>query len=265
MRLPLYLSVPLLIFIAPLPVAANTEKTIFSAPDARPIPLAHPTLADLNLPVLMPLPQNASQLRTHLAAAAAAGIPGLTNNPGTDLDEDGSHQDGDKAGNNAPSMFDTWMLLDNLTPGQRYEVRICWAATDPTNFAVTAYDLPTVFSTPALISSLADYANTLPPTSSPASPSTDERSASVMFLRISAAADYVTSSAISSANRDPVLVLADVILDPFVYNIVPRSLLPTIAYLAIVAPLTLLLGRALAVWMMGCAAEVNEEKTKKEQ
>ncbi|KAL1896733.1 hypothetical protein Cpir12675_002681 [Ceratocystis pirilliformis] len=264
MRLPLYLSFSLFIFIAPLPAAANTEKTIFSAPDARPIPLAHPTLADLNLPVLMPLPQNASQLRTHLAASAA-GIPGMTNTPDTDLDEDGSHQDGGKAGNNAPSMFDTWMLLDNLTPGQRYEVRICWAATDPTDFAVAAYDIPTVFSTPALISSLADYANTLPPASSPASPSMSERSASVMFLRISAAADYVTSSAISSANRDPVLVLADVILDPFVYNIVPRSLLPTIAYLAIVAPLTLLLGRALAVWMVGCAAEVDEEKTKKEQ
>lgn len=28
-----------------------------------------------------------------------------------------------------PSGAETWMLLDELTPGKRYEARICWPAT----------------------------------------------------------------------------------------------------------------------------------------
>jgi hypothetical protein len=79
--------------------AANVEKTIFIAPEAVSIPSTHPTLDDLDLPTLTP--QNSSK-RTHITAQ----FP-------TDT---------------APLGPATWLLLDDLKAGQRYEVRICWPA-----------------------------------------------------------------------------------------------------------------------------------------
>lgn len=81
-------------------VSANTEKTIFLAPKRINIPTTHPNLADLQVDTLTP--ENWA-VRTHLAAqfptdAAKYGTP-------------------------------AWLVLDQLTEGQRYEVRVCWAAT----------------------------------------------------------------------------------------------------------------------------------------
>lgn len=79
---------------------ANVEKTIFLAPEAIQIPQQHPNIQDLNLQTLSP---SNPELRRHLLAA----FPKPTSPKGTEA----------------------WFLLDRLTQHQRYEVRICWAAT----------------------------------------------------------------------------------------------------------------------------------------
>ena len=81
-------------------VHGNVEKTIFLAPEAIQIPQQHPNLGDLNLQLLSP---SNSELRRQLPAA----FPTPANPKGTAA----------------------WFLLEKLTPHQRYEVRICWAAT----------------------------------------------------------------------------------------------------------------------------------------
>ncbi len=84
------------------PVLGNVEKTIFLGPEPVEIhnPQQQPNIDSLRLEVLSPL--NAT-LRRQLPAA----FPNLTSPKGTE----------------------TWFLLDRLRQQQRYEVRICWAAT----------------------------------------------------------------------------------------------------------------------------------------
>lgn len=81
-------------------VLANVEKTIFLGPEPIPIPAQHPTLSDLRLDILTPA---SSSVRRRLEAA----FP-------TDAAKHGK---------------EAWLLLANLVKGQRYEVRVCWAAT----------------------------------------------------------------------------------------------------------------------------------------
>jgi hypothetical protein len=81
-------------------VLGNTEKTIFLGPSPVNVQLTHPTLDGLQLDTLTP---NNFTIRTHLKAQF----------PNNEL-RDGK-----------PS----WFVLRNLTQGQRYEVRVCWAAT----------------------------------------------------------------------------------------------------------------------------------------
>lgn len=86
--------------------AANVEKAIFLGPEVVNIPLGSPTLDDLHLDVLTP---DNGTLRTRILASAPLGAA-------TE----------EEAG---PRGKSTWLLLDNLNPGQRYEARISWAAT----------------------------------------------------------------------------------------------------------------------------------------
>lgn len=83
------------------PTIANADKTIFTAPALIPIPQQKPSLADLRLPALTP---DASEIRTNLSRVFPS-------------------EPKDYASGAA-----TWVLLDNLNPGQRYEFRVCWAA-----------------------------------------------------------------------------------------------------------------------------------------
>ena len=91
-------------------VHGNVEKTIFLAPEAIHIPQQHPNLEDLNLEVLSP---SNSRLRRQLPAA----FPTPTN----------------------PKGIEAWFLLDRLTQHQRYEVRICWAATVSLSTSMTYF------------------------------------------------------------------------------------------------------------------------------
>lgn len=123
-----------------------------------------------------------------------------------------------------------------------------------------------VFDTPDLISSLASYSelrrsaflnqkgtasDLLPPSDSLPIASQGVGSTTTLFLRISAAADYFTTNLTLMQNVPPVNVdisekasartdstVADPIgpvLDPFLLNAFPRSLLPTAGYLVLIA------------------------------
>lgn len=79
---------------------ANVEKTIFIAPSALTIPLDHPTFENLQLQTLSP--EN-STIRAQLHSEFPS--------------------------DNTPLGPASWFILSGLTEGQRYEVRVCWAAT----------------------------------------------------------------------------------------------------------------------------------------
>jgi hypothetical protein len=83
-------------------------------------------------------------------------------------------------------------------------------------------------------------------------PTTD----SVLFLRIRAAADYFSLDKALMENVPP--VRADVILDPFLWNVFPRSLVPTAGYVCVVAVVAVLLAR----WVMGAFTGVIEREVR---
>ncbi|KAI9048044.1 hypothetical protein LZ554_007842 [Drepanopeziza brunnea f. sp. 'monogermtubi'] len=187
-------------------IAANTEKTIFLGPRSLQVPVEHPTLEDLQLESLSPKHWS---LRTHIRAEFPT--------------------------NSSRYGQISWYLLHNLHEGQRYEVRICWAATQPTSFRLDTFELPTVMETPELIASLAQYSETRQREVNE-DQERDNRAdgpVSTLLLRIFAAADYFTTNKTLMENIPPVYV--DIILDPFVFNVFPRSLLPTATYLVLVA------------------------------
>lgn len=64
---------------------------------------------------------------------------------------------------------------------------------------------------------------------------------SVLFLRVHAAADYFSADQALMQHVPPVAV--DLILDPFLLNIFPRSLVPTAGWILVVAVLATVLGR----------------------
>lgn len=94
------LYILILLLLQCIAVAGNTEKAIFLGPSQLQVPVTHPTLEDLHLETLSP---RHGFLRTNIQAA----FPADTSRYGQS----------------------TWLLLRALREGQRYEVRICWAAT----------------------------------------------------------------------------------------------------------------------------------------
>lgn len=121
----------------------------------------------------------------------------------------------------------------------------------PTAFYWEEHLLSTVWETPELIQSLSEYAYSRiallgdsqeEPQVEERSPDDDvERHASVLLVRIIAAADYFTDNA--ALMRDPPPVLVDLILDPFVYNVIPRSLIPTVGYILAISIITWFVAR----------------------
>lgn len=247
--------------------SANVEKTIFLGPEPVNIPNQQPSLSSLNIDTLTP--EDWSH-RTYIEAT----FPTADSERGTS----------------------SWFILDSLTEGQRYEVRICWLATasspslltpapppappkkshntshqytcetlttltavppkqQPTAFHLETHTLPAVFDTPELITSLYNYSMSrqdLPrkATTSQGYNGSGEHLSSVLLLRIDAAADYFTTD--RELMRRPEPVLADVILDPFVLNVLPRTLLPTVGYVVLVAAASWALAtRLLMPWVRG--------------
>ncbi|KAF6821649.1 hypothetical protein CSOJ01_00152 [Colletotrichum sojae] len=219
---------------------ANTEKIIFLGPSTVNVPATQPTLGDLRLDVLTP---DDWSRRLHLQAS----FPDAESPLGTT----------------------SWLLLTNLTLHQCYELRVCWAATQPTAFSLDVFELPVVWDTPELITSLASFAfarqpdvDTNHPLSTPL-PGGHEYEASLLFLRISAAADYFTDNATLMAHVENVSV--DVILDPFLLNALPSSLLPTIFYALAVAVLACSLSRVILAGIQTVLAAEGKLETQKKR
>ncbi|KAL3454713.1 hypothetical protein BJX65DRAFT_6553 [Aspergillus insuetus] len=212
--------------ILTLLAAANVEKTIFLGPTPLAIPALHPALDDLDLDRLSP--ENGI-LRTNLNASFPT-----TDKTGTE----------------------SWYFLENLNPGQRYEVRICWLATQPTDFTLRTYTLPQVLEDRSLLSSISAYSSArlsaVPQSQSQkiltrsqrGTPQDAATSDSVLFLQIVAAADYFSLEQALMENVPS--VLADIILDPFLGNVFPRSLVPTACWVTIIAVLAVLVARCVA-------------------
>lgn len=133
------------------------------------------------------------------------------------------------------------------------------ATQEPTSFTLDVHELDTVWGNPELIQSLASYASsrqTDPITDRQASEarrsSAKGRTASVLFLHVQAAADYFTDDVNLMAHPPPALV--DLILDPFLYNVVPRSLIPNAGYLVLVGVVTWFLARWISSTLQSVAA-----------
>lgn len=91
-----------LLLLVGIPLAgANTEKAIFLAPEAIHFPETTPSLDNLRLHTIT---HTRSSIRTSISVEFPAGEDDI---------------------NGAES----WYLLRTLKEGQRYEVRVCWAAT----------------------------------------------------------------------------------------------------------------------------------------
>ncbi|KAH7156141.1 hypothetical protein EDB81DRAFT_928118 [Dactylonectria macrodidyma] len=229
---PSLMPIVALLFATVQSVVANTEKAIFVAPDSVSIPLSKPSLDDLNLHVLTPM---AWSIRANLSRVFPA------------------------EAEDASTGAVTWLLLEDLTPGQRYEIR------QPTSFALEVYEPDAVWDSPELIQSLAEYANSHLPTNSnssrePSPGGQKERESSVLLLQVRAYADYFTDDAVLMQKPPPVLV--DLILDPYLYNAVPRSLLPTIGYLVLVSLVAWYVARTIASKLQSIAI-TTETSTKK--
>ncbi|KAK5172548.1 uncharacterized protein LTR77_002668 [Saxophila tyrrhenica] len=182
-------------------VHANTEKIIFVAPPANHIS----QLGELRgLDVLAPATPS---LRTALSVA----FPTAT-------------------ASKEPQGVESWFLLSDLNPGQRYEVRVCWAAVQPTTFWIDTFEPSAILDDEQLFQKLSDYSQSR--TDKAAKTANDQRP-SVLFLRITAAADFFTTNATLMQHPPPVDV--DIILDPFIGNIFPKSLVPTVIYIIALA------------------------------
>lgn len=133
-------------------------------------------------------------------------------------------------------------------------------AQQPTSFRLSVYQLSEVFDSPELIASLASfsetqqsevnsYENRTPRISRSfkKSPHETDLLQSVLLLQILAAADYYTTNRTLMEQVPPVFV--DIILDPFLMNVFPRSLVPTGIYLIVVAISSWHLAKYIAKWL----------------
>ncbi|KAL4872726.1 hypothetical protein BDV12DRAFT_161412 [Aspergillus spectabilis] len=228
----LYITITTLLTLL---VSANVEKTIFIAPSALSLPATETGFNYLGLQRLSP-PDG--MLRTRLNAS----FPSNESEHGTD----------------------SWYFLENLSPGQRYEVRVCWLATQPTAFTLSTYTLPEILIDTSFRSAITLYSS---PETAPShtkrtpAPAADSELVpeSVLFLRVSAAADYFSLNQTLMENVPP--VLADIILDPFLANIFPKSLVPTACYVAIVACVAIVVARWIAGQFVRMIDSVDDQDT----
>ena len=183
-------------------VNANTEKAIFLAP--KPIRGFEPiTLGDHQ--EVEKLTPSDSSLRKSLPVA----FPTETQ----------------------PYGVESWYLLSSLQQEQRYEVRVCWAAIQPTTFWVDVFDLKDVYTILNLHQDIVDSRQHQQQSIEGGEPQVT--SSSDLFLRIRSAADFFTTNHTLMQTPPPVAV--DIILDPYIGNVFPRSLIPTAAYIVILA------------------------------
>ncbi|KAF5712302.1 hypothetical protein FGLOB1_4550 [Fusarium globosum] len=189
---------------------ANVEKTIFTAPPSLPIPQQKPSLGDLRLPTLTP---DAPNIRTHISRVFPS----------------------------EPKDYASGVATESKLIRLRRQ--------QPTVFNLAVYELDTVWQTPELIQSLANYSFSRQDqeavlTKESTQTEGREREASVLLLQIKSSADYFTNDA--ALMKDPSPVHVDLILDPYLYGIVPRSLVPAAGYLVLVGAVAWFVSRSIA-------------------
>ena len=128
-----------------------------------------------------------------------------------------------------PHGLQSWYLLEDLNKDQRYEVRACWAATQPTNFWLEVFTPGEVLQNSELLRSIDLF---IQHRQEPFEPSS-YRASDVLLLRVEAAADFFTTNKTRMHNPPPVDV--DIILDPFILNVFPSSLKQTALYIVLLA------------------------------
>lgn len=131
------------------------------------------------------------------------------------------------------------------------------------------YEPDTVWGTPDLLQSLSDHiqsqkavptGNNDPRLLNTKASSLDGQEArqSSMLLQVRAFADYFTHEA--ALMREPPPVLVDLILDPYIYNVVPQSLLSTVGYITTIAIITWFVAQSIASRLQSIAAGGIESK-----
>lgn len=145
----------------------------------------------------------------------------------------------------------------------------------PTSFDLTTYPLSATIEDASLLSSLSLFssyrlatldsrlqANTIPRRASvlgDGTPDAGPTADSVLFLHIQTAADYFSHEQSLMENVPPVTV--DLILDPFLLNVFPRSLVPTAGWIGVVTVVAIFVAR----WVSGEIGRVIEEGRTKEE
>jgi len=125
------------------------------------------------------------------------------------------------------------------------------------------YELETVFKSSDLISSLAQFADSRQvdhKTTEGEPTMVYDPISSVLLLRIQAAADYYTMDQTLMQEVPPVYV--DIILDPFILNLVPRSLIPTAVYIIVLAIGSWFLAKSVNQWIHLLAKDEIEAQKK---
>lgn len=135
------------------------------------------------------------------------------------------------------------------------------------------YELSHVWENSELMVSLAQYAYANLPepdfqskdsnTPEKGNSTPQERTASVLLLHVQAAADYFSHDA--TLMKDPQPVLVDLILDPYLYNVLPASLLPTGGYIILVAIVTWFVARWVTSILQNIADEADPSDSKKKR
>lgn len=121
----------------------------------------------------------------------------------------------------------------------------------------------------ALVSSLSHFSATKEHRNSPSernsTKSVNNNDKSVLFLRVLAAADYYTTNTTLMENVPPVAV--DLILDPFLANVFPRSLVPTAAWIVVVTVVSVVVARFISGLLSDLAAtgRIEEEERKEDK
>jgi hypothetical protein len=142
----------------------------------------------------------------------------------------------------------------------------------PTDFRLDTYTLQTVFDTPELITSLAQYSEGRQPDPTEIeeqkpsitkaltkSQRKRDEVSSTLLLQIFAAADYYTMNRTLMEHVPPVFV--DIILDPYLFNVFPRSLVPTAAYIVLLAIGSWYLSKYISKWFQNLGEQrINLEK-----
>ncbi|EMD87627.1 hypothetical protein COCC4DRAFT_193000 [Bipolaris maydis ATCC 48331] len=209
-------------------VNANVEKTIFLGPRAAALSNALPSIDTLASSALSPA---SSILSTRIPVEFPT--------------------------ESAPRGLESWHLVRRLDHGRRYEVRVCWPATQPTDFWLDTYTLGHVLNTPGLKASLVRYSQQDQLDDHKGTGADLNAPESALLLRLQAAASYYSTNRTLMLHPPPVDV--DIILDPFLLNVFPQSLGPVAVYITLVAVFAYLFSGYIFRWLLSVAAEPSSK------